>query len=329
MAGSESLVSVIIVHWNTAGELEKCVRALLDIRGLPLEIIVVDNASDDIDSLQWSGYPECVHLIRNTVNTGYAHATNQGLGRARGGFVLLLNPDVEVDEHGVRRLVETIESDPAAGAATARLNSPDGSFQRYCNRFPTFTAMIGRFTLLEPLMRGTSAVRNYLMLDMDAGVRQKIEQAPGACLMIHRPMLKKAGFMDERFPLFFNDVDFCRRIAAAGGAIAYVPDAVFTHAAQASVKKVRPVLLQAEFRVSVIRYFARWHSRPAAQALRAFILIDRCIRLAATAARVVAGKKSRDDLSDCRRGIAMLVMNRSMFEKRFQSAFLTSAGLKS
>lgn len=311
---AEKLVSIVIVHWNSERELSACIDSIVRTAEPPVEVIVVDNASVGIESLPWSEYPDFVRLIRNRENEGYARATNQGLRESRGGFVLLLNPDTVLNGRCVRELAEALSADPAAGAATGRLDSPDGSFQRYYSRFPTLAALAGRLTVLEPLMRNSAAVRSYLMLDMNPDEPRRIEQAPGACLLLKRNTLDETGPMDERFPLFFNDVDFCRRLRGAAREILYVPAARFTHRAQSAVGRMDPALRRAEMRVSAVRYFAKHHGAASAAALKWILAADLLIRQSALAARCLAGKRGWREFRSGLKGISMLLAGRSLFD---------------
>ena len=313
---AKSLVSIIIVHWNSERELAACIDSILKTTGIPMEVIVIDNASENIDLPAWGEYPDFVRLIRNPENEGYARATNRGIRESRGEWVLLLNPDVELNGEGVLAMIEALGADSAAGAATARLDSPDGSFQRYYTRFPTLCALVGRFTVLEPLMRNSAAVRSYLKMDMDPELPQRVEQAPGACFMTRRDTLDKTGLMDERFPLFFNDVDLCRRFYEAGLAILYVPGARFTHRAQSAVGRMDPALRRAEMRVSAIRYIAKHEGGAKAALLKWTLAADLVVRQMALAARCLAGLRKWSEFRAGFSGLRMVLSDRSLFERR-------------
>ncbi|MFA6450354.1 MAG: glycosyltransferase family 2 protein [bacterium] len=307
-------VSVVIVHWNTETDLANCLNKILDSNLTDYEIIVVDNFSDNIDTIPWRDYKGKARLIRNMRNEGYARATNQGVAVARGEYVLLLNPDVELNAEGVRRMVEAIEDDAMAGAATARLVWPDGGFQRYYTRFPTVAALVARLTILEPALRNTSLVRNYLKTDMDPEIAQRVETAPGACLLIKNSSLERIGPMDERLPLFFNDVDYCIRLRNAGLGIVYEPRAVFVHESQASVKKLDQALWRAELRLSAVRYIRKHHGSLKAFALKWILTKDLIARQAAGAMRKAARERGGADARAGWKGIAMVLKDESLFD---------------
>ncbi|MFH1537453.1 MAG: glycosyltransferase family 2 protein [bacterium] len=308
-----TVLTFVIVHWNTEPELKECIEAILSAGMENTEVVVVDNASDGIETLPWNSYPEWVRLVRNNHNSGYAAASNQGIRAARGENILLLNPDVRVNREGLREMTARLDS-PEASAVTARLDRPDGTFQRYYMRFPTLPALLARYTLLEPLFRNTAPVRRYLETDMEPDAPQAVEQAPGACLMMKKSFLEEIGLMDERFPLFFNDVDLCRRIALRKGRILYTPGARFVHLAQASVRKMDTHLRNAEFRVAMIRYMRKYHGACRALILKGILTADLCARLAVNLARFSLGRRTRDEIKTARKGLRLVLANRSIFE---------------
>jgi hypothetical protein len=310
----QNVISIVVVSYNSAEELKTCIGAALSAGIKGAEIIVVDNASEDADSLPRGDWPANVKLIRNSRNEGYARAVNRGFAETRGRFVLLLNPDVVVDGAGLSLMMDALDSDTAAWAAAARLDWPDGRFQRYYTAEPTAAALAARLTILEPLFRNSAVVRNYLKSDMDPDAPQEIETAPGACLMIKKSALEAVGGMDERFPLFFNDVDFSRRLRGAGGKIVYVPGARFAHQMQASVGRMEPALRRAELMLSAVRYVGKYGGRPRAFALKLLFVIDSKLRAAAAALRVLAGRKKRGAFGSAVRAAVMVAFDRSLFD---------------
>ncbi len=307
-------LTIVVVHWNTPADLDRCLRAIGAAGRLDVETIVVDNASDGIDMLPWNEYPGSVRLIRNTINEGYARATNKGLEAAAGEIVLLLNPDVVINGDGLKHLTETLERS-GAGGATARLDGPDGGFQRYYTRFPSVFALVARLTVLEPLLRNSRKVREYLMLDMDPEKPLNVETAPGACLMLTRRALEAVGMMDERFPLFFNDVDYCRRMRERALEIVYAPEARFVHGAQASVEKLPAAIRAAELRLSAVRYIRKHHGLFKATLLKWAILKDLAFRVFASMALALVGARPATEFRSRLRGFYMFVGNRSLFER--------------
>ncbi|MDI6803206.1 MAG: glycosyltransferase family 2 protein [Bacteroidota bacterium] len=216
----EYVLSVVIVNWNTCEDLETCLTSLTDRSGfLNLEIIVVDNASED-DSVQMvrSKFPNAI-LIANQVNLGFAAAVNQGINNARGKYLLILNADIVSNFESIQVLINTLEFRKDVGAVAPRLINLDGSLQRgYYRKLPTlmqillFYTSLSKFTFKHPYL-----VKKYLEVYFEENATQfEVEQSPGGCIMIRREVLETVGLMDESFFLFFEDVDWCYRIRKGG-----------------------------------------------------------------------------------------------------------------
>ncbi len=304
-------ISIVIVSYNSAKELKPCVEAVLasDVA----EVIIIDNASDDISELNLEEMSPKIKLFLNTTNEGYARAINKGIEKSTGKFVLLLNPDVVVNAPGISAMSEALDKDESTYAAAARLDWPDGRFQRYFTADPTAAALVARLTILEPILRNSASVKKYLKADMSPEITQELETAPGACLMIKKSAIDKIGGMDERFPLFFNDVDYCVRLRHSGGKIMYLPDARFTHIMQASVGRMKPELRRGELMLSAVRYIGKYKNSASAFALKLLFVIDLKIRAAATMFRLLTGKKNASDFSAAVKAVCMVVFNKSLF----------------
>lgn len=236
-ASGPPVLSIVIAHYETGDLLLACLQS---IRECPFrdatEVIVVDNGSRDRSVPQVArAFPE-VAWIRNDTNRGYAIANNQGIDAARGRFVLLLNADCEVTPGALDALVDALEATPGAGAITARFRYPDGRDQPNCMRLPTrLTALVDDTWLRHvPPMRGHH--RRYRMRDFDHRTSREVEQVPGACLLIPRPVLAAVGAFDPALFLYFNDVDLCRRIRAAGHTVHFHAAAEIVHHDGASVR---------------------------------------------------------------------------------------------
>jgi len=262
-------LSILIVNWNTAPLLRACLTAAqAETRRarLSAEIIVVDNASRDGSAeIVRSEFPH-VTLLALDSNVGFARANTLGWHLCRGQAVLLLNPDTELQPGSLRALLDALNADAKVGAACGRFLNPDGSFQRYYNRFPTLAASIVKRTVLRRWSARLRCARQYDMLDADFSRPMLIEQPPAACLMLRRRVVEQVGMMDEQFPIFYNDVDLARRIHDAGYVIRYVPEARIVHHKGASF--TRAGAWDVELCLSCVRYFKKHHSPAAAAVLR-------------------------------------------------------------
>jgi hypothetical protein len=238
-------LSVVIVNWNTRDFLSACLahlRTALGASSLRAEIIVVDNASaDGSAAMVAEEFPE-VRLIANRENRNYAAGSNDALRAATGDFVLLLNPDTQVPSGAPEALLRVLEERPAAGAVAPALVYPDGRVQPSVRGFPSPPALLGELTGLARLLP-RSRWGAYRPRDLPEADVAPVEQPMASAFLVRRAALNAIGHFDERFPLFFNDVDLCYRLKEAGWEILYDPRVRVVHAGGASTRQVRPAAI--------------------------------------------------------------------------------------
>ena len=225
------MVSVVIVNFRTPDDLLRLIESLKagTPTGRPLEIIVVDNASgDDSPAKLRAAHPD-VQLIESPSNRGFAAGVNLGLARATGEHLLILNPDIVVHPGSIDTLVDFMAAHPQAGLVAAKLLNPDGTLQPTCRTRYTLKTILLRRTILGRLFPNDRTLREHLMLDYDHATPRNVDWVAGACLMVRREALEEVGPMDERYFLYFEDVDWCTRMHRRGWGVWYVPGAVMTH----------------------------------------------------------------------------------------------------
>lgn len=261
-------LSIIIVNYNT-GALTKALIESLLTQPLPraTEIIVVDNASrDESVSFLRSDFPE-VTVIANEVNVGLAAGVNTGMRAAHGQYYLVLNPDIVALPGAVQALVRFMDERPNVGVAGGRLISPNGKTQYSCYRFYHPLTVVYRRTWLGRTPAGQKDLDRFLMRDFDRRHERDVDWLMGACLLVRASAVKEVSGMDERFFLYFEDVDWCRRFWKAGWRVTYVPAAVFSHYHQRSSEgTLVGVLLNRSTREhirSAIKYFWKYRLEPA------------------------------------------------------------------
>jgi exopolysaccharide biosynthesis polyprenyl glycosylphosphotransferase len=220
-----------------------------------------------------------VQIVANPTNVGYARGANQGMQRARGRFLLLLNADTTIQPGAIDALLEYMRQHPSTGIAGPRLVYPDGRLQYSCRTFYSLKTILMRRTFLRFICPNSKTVRHHLMSDWDHLQPRKVDWLVGAALLIRGRAMADVGLMDERYRLYFEDVDWCQRMHDAGWDVSYVPQSEIIHIyRQGSRKKnllSRDVLVHL---TSSIRYYDKWSRllhriRQAAQALRATMLV--------------------------------------------------------
>jgi len=235
---SEIPVAVIIVNYRTADLVIDCLASIADQSGgNPPRTIVVDNASptDDVERLElaladrrWLSWVELVPAHRNG---GFAWGNNVGIERAlttgpKPRYVHLLNPDTIVRPGAIDELVQFLDANPSVGIAGSRLENPDETVQRSAFRWPT------------PLGEFESAARNKLIsLALSSRVvAPPVRNDPHACdwvagasLMVRREVFEQIGPLDDRYFMYYEEVEFCRRAHAAGWSCWYVPSSRVVH----------------------------------------------------------------------------------------------------
>jgi len=254
-------VAVILVTYNSAAELPDCLRSLQPAAGnLALQVLVIDNASGD-------GTPELLRrfardkppfaefrVITNAENRGFTAAVNQGLALADAALVLFLNPDTVLPEQGLVQLREILHALPEAGVVASQLRYPDGRIQPSCRRFPRHAHIIFSLLGLAHLFPKSRLFNGWKMGDFDHRRDAWVEQPQGAFLLARREVVEAAGPWDESFPMFFSDVDWCKRVHDAGYRIRFTAAVQVEHRQGHSVLRHRPRMILSSHR-SFIRYF--------------------------------------------------------------------------
>jgi len=221
-------LSIIIVNWNTLALLRKCLDSLkFEIRNLKLEIevIVVDNGSTD--GSQEIAKEFKVKLIENKENLGFAKAVNQGIKGSSSEVFLLLNSDTQVKSNALEKLIE-FEMQVRPAVIGARMLNPDLTVQGSCFYFPTIKRAVSEFWL-----GGKNYFSKYAPVQSEP---VGVEAVSGGAMAISRGVIDKVGLFDERFFMYFEDLDYCRRAGKAGIKVYYLPEAQIIHEHGASGK---------------------------------------------------------------------------------------------
>lgn len=246
-------LSVIIVTWNSAADIENCLDSIA-FDG-HFEVIIIDNASTDDTVARVRRYKQFI-LIENKANLGYARANNQGLAIASGQHVLLLNPDTVLGPGALDELCHELDRVPDTGAVAPRLVNPDGTDQDSIRSLPTATAVFFEVTGLSSLFPGNAVLDHWRLRKFDYNAAQDVQQPMASCLLFRRAVLMELGGFDERFPIFYNDVDICQRLLTAGWRIRYLPTVKVMHRRGASTSQVKLKSIRENHR-SLFRYLRK------------------------------------------------------------------------
>ena len=251
-------LSIIIVNWNTRELLAQCLSSLFQSSdGMQLEVIVVDNNSKD-DSVEYvAQHFRQVQIIQNNTNRGFAAANNQGLAIAKGRNILFLNSDTTVHKGALKAMAELLDNASDAGLCSCRLLNNDGSTQPNVHHFPSFRAMLQRYTALKYLGLFKSARDFYRMRNFSYDKATVVDQVTGAVLMAKREVLEHVGTMDEKLYFYFEETDLCYRIKQAGFKIHFTPNGEITHLGRASSRLLGFHKVQAMFFRSLFHYFRK------------------------------------------------------------------------
>lgn len=250
-------VSLIVVHYRTREPLARLLESLRVSNPAPLrEILVVNNSGEPLDDLLLrAGWP--VRVLDPGKNLGYAGGVNAGIRAASEEDLLILNPDVAVEPGSIEALERIARERPRAGILAPKLLNPDGSLQLSARRFYTWRTLLLRRAPLFGLDRKSREVRDHLMLDWDHAETRPVDWVLGAALYARREAVRDVGLMDERYFLYFEDVDWCQRMWRHGYEVVYCADATMRHEHARSSAQLRPRSVRAHV-AGLLRFAEKW-----------------------------------------------------------------------
>ncbi|MBI2669629.1 MAG: glycosyltransferase family 2 protein [Candidatus Yanofskybacteria bacterium] len=235
--------SIVIVHHQTPELLKLCLKSLKKTKDLevqprnhlevePLskpEIIVVDSTiSRQARDLIREQYPEIKYLPFKE-NLGYARGVNMGIKNSSGKFILILNPDVIVTDKSIQKMINFMEKHPDIGILGPQVLNFNGTHQRTFFSYYKLATMLARRSFLGRFGWFKRELDNFLMVDADPQKIQTPDWLMGSAIMVSREALNKIGTMDERFFMYFEDVDWARRFWHNDYKVVYYPEAVMYH----------------------------------------------------------------------------------------------------
>ncbi len=272
-------VSIIIVNWRSKDFVRQCLRSIeANAGGLTVEIIVVDGASfDGCGEMLAVEFPQA-RFIQASENRGFGYANNLGAKTARGHYLLLLNPDTELHPEALPRLVATHRAHPRCGLVGPRLLNTDGTLQKSCvQAFPTpLNQALGSEFLLKlmPNSRLWGSARAFA-----SDEPTPVEAISGACMLIERSLYERLGGFDERYFMYAEDMDLCKRVSLTGHQVFHDPMSLVLHHGGQSSRTQPSRVSTIMMRISLEQYFRIHHGSTAAHSYRFAQLTSAAIRI--------------------------------------------------
>ena len=251
-------ISVVIVTFHEDEHiLRACFERLFTTVGVNLEIWIVDNAHRALTKKLVDELLPQARYIAHDKNMGFAYAVNRAMSQSTGDYVLLLNPDTEIQDTSIYALSARMEENPDVGIGSCLITYPDGTIQESIRRFPRLTDQIMTLLKLPKMFSHLQAIDRYMMRDVDIMCTQNVDSIMGACMMIRRKLLETIGLFDERYFIWFEEVDYCAMAVAAGWKVRHFADVRITHHKGHMFKKLETLQKQYWIRTSMRKYFLK------------------------------------------------------------------------
>ena len=258
----DSILHILIINYNSTDYTINCIDSIKKAKSPhDINVIVVDNCSEDNPTRLFDIHPD-IQLINNKENVGYAKAVNQALKTVEGEFVVILNPDTVIFDGFFSLVLDFIERNTEVAIVGPKIIENSGTVQGSARRFPTFaTSIFGRrspFTRLFPNNPFTK--REFVSFNCEGNKPLEVDWVSGACMVARRSALESVGGFDERFFLYWEDTDLCKRLKDSGWKIIYLPCAAVYHHTGMSSEKA-PIFAIYQFHKSCYFLFkkhAKW-----------------------------------------------------------------------
>jgi GT2 family glycosyltransferase len=272
-------LSIAVISYNTRDLLLACLQSVQDrATDVDYEVIVVDNASRDgsVEAVR-DRFPR-VTVIANAGNDGFARACNQAAAVSSGRYLLLLNSDTVMQRHTLRTMVTCLEQHLDIGAVSCLQRDEQGRVLQSCFPFPSIRDHVRYSEALPTVVRRLVGT----MSPMDFTQSQDVDWANGACLMVRKSLYDRLGGLDERFFMYFEDVDLCRRVQQLGYRVRHVAEGEVVHLLGRSSRTNRNGLNK-QWELSRIRYVEKHFAQPRRFLMKGWIALGVMRKLMVTA----------------------------------------------
>jgi len=320
-------LSIIIVNWNTKDFLDKCLRSIYTNNwGLTFETFVVDNnSSDGSIAMVKKRYREVI-TVENTINRGFAHANNQVISMCRGRYIMFLNPDTILEPNSLTLLYNFMEDHEDVGIIGPLMYNESGILRPVYKKFPTLWYIFQKLTFLEFIFnfisehiakRMNKILPSFFVLDNDTRIK-KVSHLTGACMLARRETIEEIGYLDERYFMYFEDLDWCYRATLAGWKVIYHPGSRIIHfEGQSASQNTKKIVFESY--ESMLQFFLKYKKRSSLPLLKGIFLIGSIFRLPIWFIVLIAMKSKRTEAVE-RIAAYWNVIRRSIkLEKKYQT----------
>lgn len=264
-----SSLTIALVTWNSEDEIAECLNmmfhATAKIPGLKIETILVDNNSADNTVKVIENFlrvtDQNIVFIKNNSNLGFTKACNQAIQASTGDYIFILNPDTEILDSAVQSMMKYLDENDNVGVVAPQLLSFHSDIQYSCRTFPTYWDMFSEMLMLATIFPKSEFFSRWKMRYFDHNSLREVDQPMGAALLLKRKVLESVGGLDEDFIMFYNDVDFCKRISDSGFKLVFYPEAKVKHLQGISVFKDRSGMIKI-WNQDCLRYFRKHNYKP-------------------------------------------------------------------
>ncbi len=287
-------ISILIVSWNVASHLRDCllsVQAEEKLKpGLSIEVTIVDNASADGTVQMLAREFSSVTTISNDKNLGFAAGCNQGIASSSADYIFLLNPDTLLLPGSLHHMLEYMQVHPEVAAVGPKLLNSDNTVQPSRRRFPTLATALIESTIFQSWFPDLPLLRRFYIKDMPDTVVQEVDWLVGACVLLRREALQMVGMLDERFFMYFEELDWFYRAKAFGWKAMNLPEAqVMHHYGQSSAQDLGR--RYSNFNSSKCKFYAKHWGATTGRLLRFYLIATYCLQLLEEAVKLALGHK--------------------------------------
>lgn len=262
------MISIVITHHQTPVLLKLCLKSIEENIGeLEYEITVIDSKAElSTQYLIEEEFPK-VRYLSFTKNIGYAKIVNEGIKTSNGEYILILNADIIITKNSISKLLEFIQSNPQVGLVGPQLIGFNNRIQNSSFRFPTIRAILARRTFISKLKWGKKIINQFLMEEKNSSNPKPVDWLQGSVMLVRQAAIKKIGLMDERFFMYLEDTDWCRRFWQNNYQVIYLPTAQMYHYYGRPSKKLGSlldILFNKQARIHLIsasKYFLKWRNQ--------------------------------------------------------------------